>query len=464
MPQPGLPQLVNPRNDRGLHIQLATERSQGSSLIRFARTTAVALLLACPSACSDSLRAFGPAPAAEGRGSQLFGAMATRFSPNDLSPRYEHARLRLAQTALTPSRIFDDTSVWEARPTPNSRAVSIAGFGTDAGRYRLETRPFLPPPTRPGDTHHVVTLEHLPQLGESVYRWDTRVDLAVGSVTAEEVSLLTSMLLTTADGRGERELRDDYRAAFPRATAAFGHGFTIDSIHAAPGGAGTTSVTISATFRPELMQPRYPALAGYLDRYLGPAKYRFVLSDPDDKAALFELVGRNRTLTARYRIHHGTLTTLAGTPRPWGDSLRLTSDVSLKVKLFTVGFTDLVADFVISNTGHNRAWTITARSEPKWKLPLFTESLIRSPLRRPFEGQGSMFRLAVRDSAGTQTIFSRRTRLDVQESAIMRFLGGLSSNVLGDLDTAVEADEDRFLRDGFLALERDLKILTSRWQ
>ncbi|HEY9225080.1 MAG TPA: hypothetical protein VIP11_00445 [Gemmatimonadaceae bacterium] len=389
--------------------------------------------------------------------------MVTRFSPNDLSPKYDYARLRLAQAALTPSKIFNDTAAWVTLQTPTSRAIYIAGFGTDAGKYRLETRASLTPPTRPGDTRHVVTLDQLPQLGESVYRWDTRVDLAVGSVTAEEISILASMLLTAAEGRGERELRDDYRAAFPRATAAFGHGFTIDSILATPGSFGSTNVSLTASFRPELMEARYPLLAKYLNKYLGPAKYHFVLSDPHD-GVLFEVVGADRSLTARYRVHKGKLTSLVGTPHPWGDSLQLTSDVSLKVKLFRVGFTELMTDFVISNVGHDRAWTITARREPKWNLPLFTESLIRSPLRRPFEGQGSMFRLSVRDTAGGQTVFSRRTRLDVQESAIMRFLGGLSSHVVGELDSQVEAEEDRFLRDGFIALQQDLKTLVGRWK
>src|SRR5262249_54869782 len=149
----------------------------------------------------------------------------------------------------------------------------------------------------------------------------------------------------------------------------------------------------------------------------------------------------------------GKLTTLAGPPRPWPDSLQLVSDVSLKVKLFTVGFRGLVSDFVISNTGHDRAWTIVSQREPKWDLPFITERLLRSPLRRPFEGAGAMMRFSVRDTAGGQTVLSRRMRLEVQESAIMRFIGGLAAHALGDLDARVEAEEDRFIRDGFVALQ-----------
>ena len=44
------------------------------------------------------------------------------------------------------------------------------------------------------------------------------------------MSTLVSALLRAPEGRTERELRDDYRAAFPRATAAFGRGFSVDSL------------------------------------------------------------------------------------------------------------------------------------------------------------------------------------------------------------------------------------------
>jgi hypothetical protein len=144
--------------------------------------------------------------------------------------------------------------------------------------------------------------------------------------------------------------------------------------------------------------------------------------------------------------------------------LRLNVDVSLKVKLFKVGFHQLTTDFAIVNSPHESSWTVTARHEPEWDLPLITERLIRSPLRRPFEGAGSMFSVSVRDSSGTQTLFTRRGRLDVQESTIMRFIGSLGSHMMGDLDKRVEADEDRFIRDGFRALQADLRVVGGQWR
>src|SRR5262249_5190422 len=166
----------------------------------------------------------------------------------------------------------------------------------------------------------------------------------------------------------------------------------------------------------------------------------------------------------------GKLVSLLGPPKTWPDSLTLLSAVSLKVKLFTVGVHELNTDFVISNTtsgsGRERAWTVVAQREPKWDLPLITERLIRSPLRRPFDGAGSSFRLAVRDSGAgsTQSVIGRRTRLNVEESAIMRFLGSLGAHAVGEVDDPVEGEEERWLSEGFAAFVADVRALSPLWK
>ena len=193
---------------------------------------------------------------------------------------------------------------------------------------------------------------------------------------------------------------------------------------------------------------------------------RFALAERGGGPALMEVVGRDRSMTMRYRIQQGKLVSLAGTPRAWPDTMQLTADVSLKVKIFTVGFHNLVTDFVISNSGRDRGWTVVAQHEPSWDLPFITERLIRSPLRRPFEGQGSLLRIGVEDSPGAgspaQSIFSRHTRLDVQESAIMRFIGSLASHAVDDLDERVEIEEHRFIHDGLDAMAADVRAFPAR--
>lgn len=412
--------------------------------------------------CADSFRGSGPTPAiAESHADELFGAVATRFTDVQLAPKYEHARLALAKSALVPSRIFDDTSVWSSQPSSSTRVLFVRGTLDDkAGQYRLEARPSPSEITRGGDTRHSMELQ---SLEPDVYRWTTNVDMGIGSISAEEVSNLCVALFGAAEGRTETQVRDDYRAAFPRTSAVFGRGFAIDSLHVSPAPGGGTSVSAAASFHPETMRASYPALADYLDKYLGPAKYHFAIADRAG-TPLLDVVGHDRILTLRYRLSGGRLSTLTGAPKPWPDTLRLTSDLSVKVKLFKVGFHDLVTDFVISDVGHDRAFTIIAQREPQWELPLASQHLIRTPLHRPFLGQGALFQLAVRDTAGGQTIFARRTRFDVQESTIARFLGSLAGRMLSDLDAKVELDENRFLRDGFVAMQTDLRGVARGWR
>ena len=442
------------------NIRLHHSRTSTSAWLRSA--VAATALIAGNTSCSDTLLSAGPSPAlAEAQANQLFEAFAARFNTVELAPRYEAARLKLAQSALVPSRIFDDTTVWDARPTPTTRFVYVNGTTVAAGHYHLEGHPALLPATRVGDTRHAIALE---QTASNVYRWSTNVDLSIGSIGAEHVSVLISSLLKSPEGRAEHELRNDYRAAFPRAMAVLGRGFAVDTVRTGPGGAGTTNVLLTLNFHPDLMKPTYPALAQYLDKYLGPAKYHFAFADRSG-VPLFDIVGRDRALNIRYRLQQGKLTTLSGPPKLWPDTVALTADVSLKVKFFTVGFHSLLTDFIISNSGHDRSWSIVAQHEPKWDLPFVTERLIRSPLRRPFEDVGALFRIAVRDSVGVQSVLARHARLDVQESAIMRFLGSLASHALGDLDTKVEIEEDRFIRDTFTALQADVRALSSgRWR
>jgi hypothetical protein len=423
-----------------------------------AASSLTCLLLA---ACADTFRGLGPTPAvAESHANELFESIAARFDRVELEPRYEQARLRLAQAALVPSRVFGDSSVWSLMPSGTTRVLLVHGAMDErTSRYRLETRTSLTPLARGGDTRHTLQLR---SMEPDVYRWDTNVDMGVGAISAAEVSNLCVALFRAAEGRSTAQVREDYRAAFPRTSAVFGRGFAIDSLRVAPAPGGGTSVSITAGFHAETMSESYPALAKYLEKYLGPAKYHFTLADKDG-APLLDIVGRDRFVTFRYRVAEGRLAPLAGPVKPWSDTLRLTSDIKMKVKVFNVGFHQLVTDFVISNVGHERAISIIAQREPEWDLPLVTERLIRTPLHRPFLGQGSLFQLSVRDTAGGQTVFARRTRFDVQESTIARFLGSLAGRMMSDLDTTVEAEEDRFLRDGFVAMQSDLKAVARAW-
>src|SRR5947199_3946 len=88
-------------------------------------------------------------------------------------------------------------------------ALSLAACG-DAldGKFVLQPRVNLTAPRAAGDTRHVISLT---RLAGSVYRWDTSVEYAMGSISAGEVAALFEAVLTSARARPEQEARADYR-------------------------------------------------------------------------------------------------------------------------------------------------------------------------------------------------------------------------------------------------------------
>jgi hypothetical protein len=99
---------------------------------------------------------------------------------------------------------------------------------------------------------------------------------------------------------------------------------------------------------------------------------------------------------------------------------------------------------------------VTARKEPKWNLPLISARFIRTPLRRPFMGDGALFRIGVRGDDQSTVLF-RQTRLTVQESAVLKFINSLTNTAMDDFADHVEVEENRWLREIFLGLRDDAR-------
>jgi hypothetical protein len=85
--------------------------------------------------------------------------------------------------------------------------------------------------------------------------------------------------------------------------------------------------------------------------------------------------------------------------------------------------------------------------------------MIRAPLRRPFEQGGVVGKVSFRTGAGGQTYIGRDFRVAVQESAVIRFLGGLSGSAFSEFDGPAEREENRFNAELFQAMREDLKGL-----
>ncbi|HYC51849.1 MAG TPA: hypothetical protein VEB19_12125, partial [Gemmatimonadaceae bacterium] len=341
-------------------------------------------------------------------------------------------------------------SVWTSM-TPTSRQLMAAGRFVD-GRYQIVATPNAPFPSRPAEARHDIVLT---RLSDDVFHWYTEVPYAIGSISAASIGAFFAGMFGAAEGRSESEVRADYRAVLPRTSAVAGQLFRIDSIRTTQLADRSTSVVYAVTMTPAGIEQRYPQYAKYLKRYVLPAKMKWTLTDTLG-GTFFDMSIARGQMVVRVRTAARKLVTLSGPARLMPDSLTLNGDVAVKIGRFTVGFRDYHGDFQIIRTPHERAWNIVSRQEPQWVLPLITERLLRAPLRRPFSGKGAQFRIGVRDSAGAQTILNRRVELEVQESAILRFLARLGAVAISDYAGDAEKEEMAWLRELFSALVTDL--------
>jgi hypothetical protein len=116
------------------------------------------LALTCAVACHDTPTAFAPAGATEAartNANGFFTALEERFTNVQRSPRYAVARRTMARDAFAPSRVIDDTTVWNGTdPANDLRSLTVRGTFTD-NRYILNddrvapVHPARPPRQRP---------------------------------------------------------------------------------------------------------------------------------------------------------------------------------------------------------------------------------------------------------------------------------------------------------------------------
>jgi hypothetical protein len=406
--------------------------------------------------CRDSIRTLADrSHASLTRAEQMFASLGARVTDLSRDAKYDTARVRIAKAALLPSRVWSDTSVWTSVTAPH-RSLLIGGRFTE-GRYRLDAARTVPPPAQPAESRHLINLT---RLSDDEYAWDTDVAYAIGSIAAAEIGAFVAALFASAEGRTEREVRADYGSVIPLTASVLGQLFGVDSIRTTALPDQSTIATFAITLRPAGVEKRYPHYAQYLRRYAETARMSWTLTDRAGTTYL-ELSAARGKLLLRVRTLNGGMVSLAGPARSLPDSLQLNGALSMKVRRFTVGFRDYHADFAIVRTDHERTWSLVSRREPKWDLPLATESLLRAPLKRPFRGNGALFRIGVRDSAGAQSLLTRRLHLEVEESMILRFLGRLGAIAVGDYHGDAEREQLAWLREVFDALVADLRALGS---
>ncbi|MFN2564643.1 MAG: hypothetical protein ABR499_06470, partial [Gemmatimonadaceae bacterium] len=332
---------------------------------------------------------------ADAAADQLFSAFAARFTDVHRDAKVRAAREKLAQGALIPSRIFEDTATWSTIASSQARVFAYRGTATN-GQYRmLAMAPGTPPPrpAAPGDTRHFITLT---KLASDEYRWDVATDFSLGASGPANVADIFGALFASAERRAEGEIRADYRAAFPHTSATLGALFSVDSLRTTRHSDGSTSLDFTVAIHADGLRAKYPLFASYLKKYVSPGVMRAVVRDRASPTTVWLVADtRNDRIKLQLRSRNGRLVPLAGSARTMPDTVELESLVSVKIGIFRVGFERLHSDVVISRDAREPAWTLHFRREPEWKLPLFTESLIRSSLRRPFQKDGAYFRVSL---------------------------------------------------------------------
>jgi hypothetical protein len=419
-------------------------------LLALIATTVPFVLLAC----RESLSGFGAGVRARANADELFTALAERHLDVVRSAKYDYGRTQISKGALSPSRVFDDSMAWTGASGP-VRILETFGIVAD-GKYVMSSRRGVGAPAKPADGRHVITLS---RLSDNQYRWDTAVDFALGNTRPDDIALVIARMLAAGEGHNERDVRAALASSAPRTSTVLGAGFSLDSLEPTLLADGTTAVTVRVGIHSEQLRPRFPALSEFMQKYVDPAKYHFVFSDRGD--AFVDINARDRFVTIRLRTQNGHLVPLTGAPRPMPDTLVLLADFTVKVKIFTIGFHELAMDFVNGARGdREHSWSVNARKEPKWNLPLITARLIRAPLRYPFAGEGALFRIGTREGGGdAPTVLFRQTRLAVQESAILKFLNSLTSTAMDDFGARVERDENIWLREIFTAMRDDARTV-----
>ncbi len=412
----------------------------------------MALVLA---SCKEAAPAFGPnIAAARQNAEEFFYSVGSRFTNIQRVPRILRARQQFGHYALTPSGVYNDTSIWLATGPDSARLFGDEGvFSVD--HYVVTTKLSTAPPNALTESRETVRLR---KLSDDEYEWFTNVEVALGRIPAKSIADVLAAALAAGEGRSPAAIRADYNASFPRTAAALGRLYTVDTLRTTRDGEGATTYDLAIRLTPDILKATMPHYAAYVDKYFSKGKYRISLTDKSG-AHWFEASAASYFMHFKVRSKGGHFAPLEGAVRPIPEALTIHLDMTMKISIFTVGWTEMVGDFDLINTPHERGWAIRFAKEPEWRLPPTVGYLLKSPLRRPFQGQGIPVLVSIRDNPGSQSILNRRGTLVVQESGILRFLNRLSGTAVGDFLGPSEREANRFNADAFRALRIDIATL-----
>lgn len=407
------------------------------------------------SGCRQAAPAFGPSlAAARAAADEFLYSIATRFTNIQREPRLVHARSQFGRYALTPSGVFNDSTVWLASGPDSSRIFGNEGaFAND--RYIVRATLANTLPNALTESREIVRLR---RLSESEYEWYTNVDVALGRIRAQDLSDVIARTLAAGEGKSPAAIRADYGTSLPRTVATLGRLFTIDTLRTTHDSEGATTYDIAIKLTPDKLKATMPHYADYIDKYISKGRYRLTLTDRTG-ARWLDAWAADYYVHFRVRSKDGRFAPLEGAVREMPKALIITLDMSMRVLVFRVGWSNMVGEFNIIETANERGWVMRFAREPDWRLPPSVGRLLKSPLSRPFQGGGIPVRMSIRDNPGSQTLLNRRLSLVVRESGILRFLNRLSGTAVGDFLGPSEREANRFNADAFRALRADIASL-----
>jgi len=425
------------------------------AIVRFLTISGIATFALASVGCREVAPAFGPnLPFAKQNADEFFYSVGSRFTNIQRPQRVLRARTQFGHYALTPSGVYNDSSIWLSIGPDSARLFGDEGvFAVD--RYIVSARITNTPPDALTESREIVRLR---KLSDSDYEWFTNVEVALGRIGAKDIANVLAAVLSAGEGKTAAAIRANYTSSFPRTAAALGRLFTIDSLTVTPANEAATTFNIAIKLTPDVLKATMPHYSAYIDKYISKGKYRVTLTDQSG-ASWFDARAENYYMHFRVRSKGGHFAPLEGAVRSMPEALTIHIDMSMKILLFTVGWTDMVGEFQLIDTPHERGWAMRFAKEPQWRLPPTVGTLLKSPLRRPFHGQGIPIRVSIRDNPGSQTILNRRFAFVVQESGILRFLNHLSGTAVGDFLGASEREANRFNADAFRALRLDVGAL-----
>ena len=415
---------------------------------------ATLLLFVAAPACRQASRELAGGPGGADAPGALVAALADRFGPVEREPAFDTLRPKLARAALVPSRVFDDASAWTSRGE-GWRAVELTGYGS-GGAYHIGVRAEAPRPGAPGEYRGRVRLEHL-EGGR--FEWSVEEDLAIGLVRPADFAAALDAAFRAAEASDGVAARAAIASGFPRFSAKAGLLLHLEAVTLQRDAHGATSVRLAVRLTPAGIRGFAPGYADFLGKYATPIRTSLVVSDPGG-VAWWSLEAADNLWSVRLRVRDGSLVPLDGpADRRLPSRLRATGDYATRMGRFGVGAKRIVADVDLTRTAGEKAISVRFHEEPEWQMPFLADLFLGGPLRYPFEGPGSEVFWGARETPDARTLFVGRYRARVRETWILRWLGGLTTNALGEFRRDAEREADLYVRECLLALRDDLVAL-----